>query len=345
MLRDILKNTVNKMTEIKRQDFEETCPIGIIDIENWEWPQGIGMYGLFKYYKEHGEKEYLETLTSWYDRNISKGLPPKNVNTMAPMLTLAYLAEETKRQDYLNLCGDWAKWVMEEMPRTEEGGLQHIVSGEENPNQLWIDTLFMTVLFLTKMGILLNKADYVEEAKKQFLIHIKYLYDKKTGFWFHGWTFDGRHNFANALWARGNCWYTAGVVEFIEMTGLTGGLKEYLLDTLTAQIDALKITQAECGGWHTLLDDPETYIEISATAGFGYGILKAVRKGYIDEKYKETGLKALNCVACNIGEDGEVKGVSYGTGMGRDLQHYRDIPLCPMTYGQALAILILGEGI
>ena len=345
MIKDVLKKTVNKMMEIKKNDFEETCPIGIIDIENWEWPQGVGMYGLWNYYKEQGEKEYLEILISWYERNISKGLPAKNVNTMAAMLTLACLAEETKRQDYFDLCNEWAKWIMEEMPRTEEGGLQHIVSGEENHNQLWIDTIFMTVLFLAKMGMLTNNSDYIEESKKQILLHIKYLYDKKTGFWFHGWTFDGRHNFANALWARGNCWYTSGVVEFIEMTGIEGGIKEYLLDTLVAQIEALEKAQDECGGWHTLLDDPETYIEISATAGFGYGILKAVRKGYISQKYKTVGEKALQCVVSNIDAGGEVKQVSYGTGMGHDLQHYKDIPLCPMTYGQALAILILGEGI
>jgi hypothetical protein len=32
--------------------------------------------------------------------------------------------------------------------------------------------------------------------------------DTTTGLWFHGWQFDGNgggHNYAKALWARGNC--------------------------------------------------------------------------------------------------------------------------------------------
>ena len=73
--------------------------------------------------------------------------------------------------------------------------------------------------------------------------------------------------------------------------------------------------------------------------------LKAVRKGYIDKKYRATGERALKCVLDNISGDGTVENVSYGTGMGTDLDHYRSIPLCPMTYGQALAILILMEGL
>lgn len=344
-MKEILKKVADNMTAIKNQGIEEECPIGIIDIENWEWPQGVGMYGMYKYYKELGDTSYRDFLIKWYDKNIAKGLPERNVNTMCPMLTLAHLAEETGRKDYLDLCTEWAEWVMNEMPRTEGGGIQHIVSGGENHNQVWIDTLFMTVLFLAKMGLLLDRKEYIEEAKFQFLFHIKYLADKKTGFWFHGWTFDGRHNFADALWARGNCWYTAGSVEFIEMLGLEGSLKEYLLNTLVFQVEALAKTQDESGGWHTLLDDPSSYLEASATAGFGYGILKAVRLGYIDEKYKVIGEKALKYVIDNIAEDGEVQSVSYGTGMGATLEDYRVIPICPMTYGQSLALLILTEGV
>lgn len=48
-------------------------------------------------------------------------------------------------------------------------------------------------------------------AKFQFLLHAQYLMDTKTGLWYHGWEFTGDgscsgHNYAEALWARGNCW-------------------------------------------------------------------------------------------------------------------------------------------
>lgn len=41
-------------------------------------------------------------------------------------------------------------------------------------------------------------------------MHIQYLTDNATGLWYHAWIFeDGGHNFAKALWGRGNCWVSA----------------------------------------------------------------------------------------------------------------------------------------
>jgi unsaturated rhamnogalacturonyl hydrolase len=98
--------------------------------------------------------------------------------------------------------------------------------------------------------------------------------------------------------------------------------------------------------WHTLVDDPTSYVETSATCGFAYGILKSVRMGLIDPKYKEVGLKALDAVLANIAEDGTVNQVSYGTPMGRESKDfYKTIEIKPMPYGQALAMLFLLEAL
>lgn len=75
---------------------------------------------------------------------------------------------------------------MYDMPRTEEGGLQHMTYLSDHYQQLWDDTLMMSVLPLAKIGLVLNRPEYVEEAKRQFMVHTKYLADKKTGLWFHG---------------------------------------------------------------------------------------------------------------------------------------------------------------
>lgn len=41
--------------------------------------------------------------------------------------------------------------------------------------------------------------------------------------------------------------------------------------------------QDESGMWHTLVDDPTSYVEASATCGFAYGILRAVDLGIVDK--------------------------------------------------------------
>jgi unsaturated rhamnogalacturonyl hydrolase len=312
---------------------------------DWEWTHGIGLYGIHQYYQLTGDERCLQIIKDWFRDRFAAGTPTKNVNTMAPFLTLANLYERSGEPTYRPYLDIWAEWVMNDMPRTDEGGLQHIVFNSENPQQLWDDTLMMCVLPLARIGQVLGRPQYLQEARRQFLLHIKYLHDSHTGLWFHGWTFDGRHNFAKALWARGNCWATIAIPEFIEMLDLQPGdaLREFLIGTLEAQVRTLKQHQDPSGLWHTLIDDPSSYLEASAAAGFGYGILKAVRKRYLPESYAETGLRAVQGVLENISDTGELRNVSFGTAMGSDLEFYRRIPLTPMPYGQAMAMLCLGE--
>lgn len=340
----VIGKLIRQLMEMKGA-MKETAPIGIIDMNNWEWPQGVALFALYRYYKETGDPELLAFLCRWFDSHLENGdIPEPNVNTMCPMLTLTYLYEETGNESYLRLCKQWAGYAMNVMPRTGEGALQHIVSGEENKGQIWDDTLYMTVLFLTRMGVLLEEDRYVQESISQFLVHLKYLTDPETGLFFHGFTFLERHHFARARWARGNSWYTAGLVDYLDMAPIPEGVRNHLLSSLETQARKLLELQAASGMWHTLLDDPSSYEETSATSAFAYGILKAVRKGYLGPEFKEAGWRAYEAVLGQIDDEGVVGGVSYGTGMGRTLQYYKDIPVCPMPYGQSMALLLLAEG-
>ena len=241
--------------------------------------------------------------------------------------------------------------------------MQHDTYLGPNTQQLWDDTLMMTVMPITKIGLILNRKDYLQEAKRQFLLHIKYLFDPSTGAFFHGWTFDGNHNFARARWARGNSWLTIVIPDFIELLDQAsvdqGGWDEpagrdpiriHLLDTLHAQISYLNRCQDHrTGMWHTLLDndDKGSYLEASATAGFAYGILKALRLELLPlnlvEDSAATAGRAIKAVLESTDEKGELQNTSFGTGMGDSLDFYRRIPRTSMPYGQAMAIMALGE--
>lgn len=340
----VIEKVIERMFDITTI-YDTDCEKGTKYMERWEWPQGVALFGLYLYYKETGEKKYFDMIVDYFEKQIAKGLPTKNVNTMCPMLTMTYIYEETKNEKYLALCREWLDYVMNDMPRTVEDGIQHITTADENYQHLWDDTLYMTVLFVARMGVVLKDDRYVQESIHQFILHLKYLTDTKTGLFFHGWTFDGNHNFANALWARGNSWYTAGLVDYLDMVELPLGVRKHLTEALKRQVEKLAEIQRDSGLWTTLLDDENSYEEASATAAFGYGILKAVRCGYIDKKYEKTGLKALKGLIECIDENGVVGKVSYGTGIGYTLDDYRNIPICPQLYGQSMAMLILVESL
>ncbi|MFP9228747.1 beta-galactosidase BglB [Pectobacterium cacticida] len=349
-LQSQLDSLITGMTGLKNQGrFEEPnldgTPGDYISFDSWEWPQGVGIYGLVRLWEFTKREDISQLIKTWYAKQFEQGLPKLNVNTTAPMLPLSLLWAQTKNPEYRAVLDHWADRVMNELPRTPEMGFQHIVSDGINEMELWDDTLFMVVLFLAHYGTVSGRKELVSEATRQFLLHARYLNDSETGLWFHGWSFKERNNFARARWARGNAWITAGIIELIELAQLDDGVQQYLLGCLSTQVDTLLKLQAESGAWHTLLDDPDSYEEISATAGFGYGLLKGARLGIGDTAWRQAGLKALNIVSKNIDKDGVVHNVSYGTRMGRTLQFYKDIPIQPTGYGQALAILCLTEGI
>ena len=187
-----------------------------------------------------------------------------------------------------------------------------------------------------------TRADWVDEALRQFLVHTRYLADPASGLWYHGWTFEGRHNFARAFWGRGNAWITIAVPElFSILPDLAGPVRATLVSVLDQQARALARLQNADGFFHTLLDDPGSPIEASATAGIAYGISRGIALGILPEALQSVSDAGFAAVRGVIGPDGIVGHVSDGTPMGHDLDFYRQIPDIPAPYGQALTMLML----
>ncbi|WP_349671711.1 glycoside hydrolase family 88 protein [Lacrimispora sp.] len=362
-IREKLNLVVDKLLKLDEtkektgiEDFREAVGYFKRDfgIKEWDWPQGIGLYGLMKLQKIQGNEDYKEFLIHWFKENMEQGLPSRNINTTAPLLALVDLNESVKDWEFEALCLDWANWLMKCLPRTEEGGFQHVTSANGdrlgvrlNENEMWIDTLFMTVLFLNKMGLKYNRQDWQDEAYYQVLMHIKYLYDKSSGLFHHGWTFNERNNFGGVFWCRGNSWFTVGILEYMEMFKgtMNSPIRQLVTETYKSQVQALIKLQSKNGLWHTVLDDKDSYEEVSGSAAIAAGIIKGIKMGILDDTYLECAYAAIRGILKNIDKEGTVLHVSGGTGMGRDKEHYKNILIAPMAYGQSLTILALCEAI
>lgn len=323
-------------------------------IEEWDWPQGVGLYGIWESKEDKTDDKWLQFFEEWYAKNIAIGLPSKNINTTAPFLTLV------KALDYLpnkelheKMCMERAEWLMKELPKTRDGGFQHVTSaiGDRNgvmlnEGQLWADTLFMAVLFLQQMGIKYNRKEYCSEAVHQFLVHIKYLYCKNNGLLYHGFSFERNDNFGGIFWCRGNSWFTLGITLFLaEAKDLEEGTRQYLIDTFITHAATLKKLQGDSGLFHTILDDSSSYEEASGTAAIAAGLIRGIKLGILDDSYLPVVHKAIDALIDCIDEDGTVLKVSAGTGMGMDGNHYKNIQIHPMAYGQALTLIALSEAL
>ena len=321
-----------------------TCSEYDILFEEWDWEVGVGLYGYFRNAERSQDKAALARIARWYDRHIQRGLPPRQVNSTAPMLTLALLSEHFDRPDWNQIIIAWADWLFTRMPKTEEGGFQHLVKERNNDGELWDDTLFMAALFIGAAGRIFERPLWQQEAQFQYLCHIRFLADRASGLFCHGWTFNGRHNFAQALWARGNAWLTIAIPELFRIVEVEPVTARYLRIVYQTQVQALCKLQRSDGMFHTLLDDPSSPIEASATAGFGYGLLAGYREGLIDiAPYQAMLAGCLTAIRQRINNRGILEDVSDGTAMGHTLEFYHRIANVPAPYGQALASLFLLE--
>jgi unsaturated rhamnogalacturonyl hydrolase len=173
-----IQNLIQNLVSIKDETGRYLLHLSdgrVIDTKSWngwEWTHGIGLYGIWKYYELTGDSSLLKIIEDWFAARFAEGGTAKNINTMAVFLTLAYVYEKTKNPTYLPWLDTWAEWAMHGLPRTRYDGMQHKTYAMEHKQQLWDDTLMMTVLPLVKIGKLLGREEYIIEAKKQLLIHI-----------------------------------------------------------------------------------------------------------------------------------------------------------------------------
>ncbi len=317
-------------------------------IEIWDWPQGVGLYGFHRYENFKSNPAYENFFERWYQSRVEEGLPPKNVNTTAPMLTMMDYA--TKENGLEELCSQWAEFLINDLPRTKEECFQHVTSDVTgtglilNESEIWIDTIFMTVLFLNKYGQKIGNEKYIETAKYQVLQHIKYLFNPVDKLFYHGYSFNNNNNFGKVYWCRGNAWFTYGIIDFLEMCNEDDFLRKYCLEVYKNQVNRLIELQNKNGMWHTVIDDDSSYLEASGSAAMLAGILKGIRLGILEEdKYIDACTKGIETLISYIEEDGTVTNVSGGTGIGMDVDHYKNIVVTPIAYGQSLTVIALNE--
>ena len=218
----------------------------------------------------------------------------------------------------------------------------HCWAGGQPPKyKVWLDGIYMLhpviALYAAKIGDTKQLA-----IIKERLIWVADVMLAPNGMYYHAC--NSREDVCAYHWTRAMGWYAMAMVDVMEV------LPECYIEERKAALklfaDGMLKYQDESGLWHTLVDDPTSYVEASATCGFAYGILRAVDLGIVDKSCANSAMKALAPILKCVSEEGKVEQVSYGTPMGRESKDfYKQIPLIPMPYGQALAILFFMEAL
>ena len=301
----------------------------------WDWRCGVAYYGIAKAWEVTKNEEYLELLKNRVDEYMELGLPPQwTVNTCAMGHCLITLYEATGDEKYWDVAMSKVAYLRKDALRFGDHVLQHTVSANNDfPEQAWADTLFMAAFFLLRVGVKLKDEEIIEDALNQYYWHIHY---PETGLYYHGYNNITGDHMSGFYWGRANAWaaYTMSQVgailpeaylypKFLEVTG-----------SLNEQLAALKLLQTENGLWRTILDDEESYEEVSASAGIAAAMLE--KGNPLHSKYINKAIKGL---LANVSKDGKVMNVSGGTAVMKDRDGYREISKRWIQgWGQGLAL-------
>ena len=309
----------------------------------WDWPCGVAYYGIGKAYEVTGDEAYLKAMKDRVDEYIELGLPKVwTVNACAMGHCLITLYHATKDQRYWDILMSKVEYLRRDALRFGDSVLQHTVSANNDfPEQCWADTLFMAAFLLLRVGVELKDEEIIDDALNQYYWHIRYLQDKDSGLWYHGYNNITGDHMSGFYWARANAWaaYTMSQVGMILPEAYLYPKFLDIVGSINDQLAALKLYQTENGLWHTIVDDPDSYEELSASCGIAAAMLSKGNPLHL--KYIA---KALPGILENISADGRVMNVSGGTAVMRDRDGYRNISRDWIQgWGQGLALAYLSK--
>ena len=193
--------------------------------------------------------------------------------------------------------------------------------------QVWLDGIFMGLPFRTLTAPITckpakntkaakAKADkeiqaIYDDAVNQLKITYQRTFDPKTELNRHAYdetrkTFwaDKETGLSQHCWGRAQGWYTMALVEVLDALPEDYARRGELVDLLKKDFDAiLKWQDKKSGVWYQVMDSPKregNYLESTCSSMFAYALLKAYRKGYVSEKYKDAGIKAYKGIIKNF---------------------------------------------
>lgn len=307
----------------------------------WTYPLGVTLYGMLesanvtgeeafaKYVKDHvlqvsGIQEYAGYDTAKYGfAGVNQQLcwlDALDDCGSFGSLTLQF-DPEGKNADITRLADQIAHYMTKEQPRTAEGAFCR------RDDTIWADDMYMSVPFLTRYSKRSGDLSYMDFAAEQ-LLHFRellFMPDKKLMAHMRC-MIHGKNN--GIPWSRGNGWVIFSLSELLLKLPEDHEKRPALISFLRELTEGYLSVQDPSGLWHQILDDPESYLESSATAMMICAFCRGIRNGWYDTALNSTLLTAAENAwngLCNVAIDaeGNLYGVCRGSSFSFSRNYYR----------------------
>jgi unsaturated rhamnogalacturonyl hydrolase len=208
--------------------------------------------------------------------------------------------------------------------------------------QIWVDCMDVDGPFLATLAQATGEDRYFDQAAEELLGYARTL-QTDDGLLFHGFERDCGRN--GELWARGNGWALMGLVDTLILLPRAHRAWPELHQRTIALADALVRAQDASGMWHTVINDPATYLESTLAAMAAYALREGMQRGVLDTpRYTEMERKARAAMHAQVAPDGVLQRVSDATPIGARAT-YATRPFGTFPWGQGPLLLALCQEI
>src|ERR1019366_1436142 len=163
-------------------------------------------------------------------------------------------------------------------------GAALIKANRQKPVSLWADDLYMSVPFLSQMGVESGDRAYFDDAARQVIQVSARLQDPATGLWDHSW-FENTAPDPKFYWGRGAGWSIMAAAELLSVMPEDHPERARVMEIFRRGAQGAGATQGGMGLWHQLLDKNDSYLETSGSAMFTFAIARGVNRGWLSPAY------------------------------------------------------------
>jgi rhamnogalacturonyl hydrolase YesR len=129
-------------------------------------------------------------------------------------------------------------------------------------------------------------------------------------------------------WGRGNGFAALGLAEALAYLPETWPERETVLGIFRRQMEALIGHQSADGSWCEVVDEPESYQELTVTAMVVAAMARGIRLGWLPRaEYGMVVEAGWRAVVARVGEDGSVRNVCTSTAAGPTKEYYMERPV------------------
>lgn len=274
----------------------------------WNYCHGLELEAILDVWQVTKDKKYYDYAYSYADTMV---LSDGSIRTYKPLeynidrlnsgKYLFRIYRETKEERF-KLALELMRNQMKTHPRTSDGSFWH---KKIYPHQVWLDGLYMAGPYLAQYAQVFDEPELFDDVALQILDVHKYMYDSKTGLYYHGWDESREQRWADPktglspnFWSRSIGWYMMAIVDVLDFLPIDHPKRPELisiLKNLSASIE--KFRDPDSGMWYQVTDLGDrkgNYIESSGSAMFIYSWVKGAQKGYLDLSYLQKGEKAYD---------------------------------------------------